>query len=140
MPVTAHVAREFPAGPDAIAAADDFLGDFGKTNAIPERVLFRARVCVAELMANALEHGQASPDADCFTISAEWNGCSTLDVEFTDTTAPFDPTRHEGAPDSAPYSGSEGGRGLRLMRGLASGSRYRHDGERNRVSLRFLVQ
>jgi hypothetical protein len=40
-------------------------------------------------------------------------------------------SRHEGAPD---------GRGLRLMRGLASGSRYRHDSERNRVGLRFLVQ
>ena len=136
MPVTAHVAREFPAAPDAIAAADDFLGDFGKTNAIPERVVFRARVCVAELMANALEHGQASPEADCFTISAEWNGCSTLDVEYTDTTAPFDPTRHEGTSGSA----NEGGRGLRLMRGLASGSRYHHDGERNRVGLQFLVQ
>lgn len=140
MPATARVAREFPAAPDAIAAADDFLGDFGNTNAIPERVLFRARVCVAELMANALEHGQASPEADRFTISAEWDGCSTLDLEYTDTTAPFDPTRHEGAPDSAPGSASEGGRGLRLMRGLASGCRYRHDGERNRVGLRFLVQ
>ena len=43
-------------------------------------------------------------------------------------------------PDSAPDSDSEGGRGLRLMRGLASSSRYRHDGERNRVGLRFLVQ
>jgi anti-sigma regulatory factor (Ser/Thr protein kinase) len=133
--VTARAAQEFAAGPDGIAAADAFLIDFGNANGISERVVFRARVCVAELMANALEHGQARPNADKFTVRAEWDGCSTLDLEFTDPSRPFDPTRPAKAPDNE----SAGGRGLLLVQGLATRSQYRHDGEANRVYLQFLA-
>jgi anti-sigma regulatory factor (Ser/Thr protein kinase) len=131
--VTARAAQEFAAGPDGMAAADAFLSDFGTANGIEERVVFRARVCVAELTANALEHGRAHPDADKFTISVAWDEGSTLDLEFADTSNPFDPTRPVRAPDPE----SAGGRGLLLVQGLATRSHYRRDGGSNRVHLQF---
>jgi anti-sigma regulatory factor (Ser/Thr protein kinase) len=124
--------------PSGVTAVDDFLANFGNANGIVERLVFRARVCVAELAANAIEHGQARPDEDCFTVTVDWDGRSTLDVEFTDSSRPFDPTRPEAVPDSFNRERA-GGVGLRLLQGLATRSSYHHDGGSNRVRLQFLA-
>jgi anti-sigma regulatory factor (Ser/Thr protein kinase) len=136
--VALHATRTFAAGPDGVAAADSFLDEFGHINGVAERVVFRARVCVAELAANVLEHGQAGPDTDSFTVTIGWDGSSMLDLEFTDTSRPFDPTRPEAVPADLGIE-TTGGRGLRLLQGLATRSQYRRDGKLNRVNLQFLA-
>lgn len=135
MSTPAHAAEEYAAGADGITAVDNFLVDFGLANNVAERAIFRARVCVAELMANALEHGKARPDADRFMVSVDWDGVATLDLEFADTSAWFDPTRPVALPDRQ----TVGGRGLLLVQRLATSARYHHDGRSNRVHLRFLA-
>ena len=57
-----------------------------------EGVLFRARVCVAEIAANLLEHGSAHPGRDEIKLSLQQRG-PAIEVEISDTGREFDPTR-----------------------------------------------
>ena len=133
-----RAARTFAAAPEGIAAADAFLRDIGNDNGIPERIVFRARVCVAELAANILEHGQTQSDTNSFTVTVAWDGTETLDLEFADTSRPFDPTRPEAVPHD-PDCELASGRGLRLVQALPARSRYSHDGKLNRTRLEFTL-
>jgi anti-sigma regulatory factor (Ser/Thr protein kinase) len=136
--VALRAARTFAAAPEGIAAADAFLRDIGNDNDIPERAIFRARVCVAELAANILEHGQAPSDRNTFTVAVAWGWGATLDLEFADTSRPFDPTRPEAVPHD-PDCELANGRGLRLVQTLPARSRYSHDGKLNRTRLEFTL-
>ena len=130
--------RTFDARPDQLAEIDDFVAAFGSANALPEPVVFRARVCAAELAANVLEHGGARPEIDKMTVGVSADSASgTLSMTFTDTTAPFDPTRPEAISDLS-AGDRVGGRGLKLVQNLSSSRSYRHDGAHNIVRLEFI--
>jgi anti-sigma regulatory factor (Ser/Thr protein kinase) len=49
--------RSFAAAPDRIVELDNWIERTGAAWRVPEDVLFRGRVCVAEIAANLLEHG-----------------------------------------------------------------------------------
>ena len=129
--------RTFRVTPDGISAADAWIEEVGRDWGIAERTAFGARICVAEIAANVLEHGSAGePDTPTqlgVTLRRHDTG---LSVEITDSGRPFDPTvaPERALPDSI-EAAHIGGLGLRLVRSYASEVTYRHDGVCNRLTL-----
>jgi len=126
---------KFRATAEGIAAADAWVDEIGRSLGIPERTAFGARLCVAEIAANVLEHGPSPREAVELGVTL----CrreSGLDIEITDWGAPFDPTAVSERPLPQSLDKAEiGGLGLRLVRSYASDITYRHDGVCNRLKL-----
>jgi anti-sigma regulatory factor (Ser/Thr protein kinase) len=119
---------------DGVSELDGWLERVGASWRLPAEVAFRARVCVAEVAANLIEHGRASPDGDRITVVLRQDE-TALEVELTDTGRAFDPT--------APAAGTSspdglGGRGLRLLRAYAAAMSYRRAAGHNILRLRVL--
>src|SRR5262245_29649496 len=127
--------RSFGMSRGDVTAIDGWLEEVGARWGASERAIFGARLCVAELAANAVEHGVASTSADHMVVTVRRLG-SGIEVEFLDSRAPFDPTADLRAPAAqSAKPASPGGRGLMLLRAYASGLTYSHDGTYNRVRL-----
>jgi anti-sigma regulatory factor (Ser/Thr protein kinase) len=128
--------RTFRATPDGISAADAWIEEVGRHWGIAERTAFGARICVAEIAANVLEHGGAEVDEPMELGVTLRRRDSGLDVEITDRGRPFDPTMAPERPLSDSIEAAHiGGLGLRLVRSYASEVTYRHDGVCNRLTL-----
>jgi anti-sigma regulatory factor (Ser/Thr protein kinase) len=127
--------RTFQATAAEIAAADAWVEQIGRSWGIPERTAFGARICVAEIAANVLEHGAAPRKAVELGVTL----CrreSGLEIEITDSGPPFDPTAVTERPLPQSLDEAEvGGLGLRLVRSYACDITYRHDGVCNRLKL-----
>jgi anti-sigma regulatory factor (Ser/Thr protein kinase) len=134
--VAAAETRSFKATPDEVAEIDTWMETATAGWPVAEDAVFRARVCVAELAANVMEHGRAQADWDEITITLR-PAPPAVEVEITDTGRPFDPTRPR-APVAVAGQIPDplGGRGLRLLRAYASDMTYRRDGGRNILTLR----
>lgn len=128
---TAAETRSFIATQDQLSAMDNWVEDVGVRWGFAEDVVFRARVCAAEVAANLLEHGRAQADWDEISVTLRPSG-RTLAVDISDTGRAFDPT----GTAEAPGSDAPGGRGLRLLRAYAASMMYRREGGRNILSLR----
>jgi anti-sigma regulatory factor (Ser/Thr protein kinase) len=125
--------RSFIATQDQLSEMDGWIEDVGVRWGVAEDIVFRARVCVAEVAANLLEHGRAQADWDEISVTLRPSG-ATLAIEISDTGRAFDPT---GAAE-APGPDTQGGRGLRLLRAYAASMTYRREGARNILSLRVV--
>jgi anti-sigma regulatory factor (Ser/Thr protein kinase) len=127
--------RTFQATPEEISAADAWIEEVGRRWGIAERTAFGARICVAEIAANVLEHGAARTESARLGVTLQ-RRASGLDVEIIDSGLPFDPTALPEQPPSASIEAAHiGGLGLRLLRSYASEMTYRHDGVCNRLTL-----
>jgi anti-sigma regulatory factor (Ser/Thr protein kinase) len=127
--------RSFGMSESEVVAIDRWLEDVFACWDASERATFGARLCVAELAANAVEHGVASTDADhmVVTVRRRSNG---IELEFLDSRAPFDPTgRARIAGAQCVKSEVPGGYGLTLLHAYAAGLIYSYDGTYNRVRL-----
>jgi anti-sigma regulatory factor (Ser/Thr protein kinase) len=133
---TASETRTFRAAPGDLTEIDNWMESVGAQWATAERAIFRARVCVAELVANAIEHGGAIPERDIVEITLHRQGRDVA-IEYADTASPFDPSvpRAPASPDV-----SVGGRGLKLLQAYALQLSYHHDGKRNVVSFRVTAE
>jgi phosphoserine phosphatase RsbU/P len=132
--------RTFRVTPAEISAADTWIEEVGRRWGIAERTAFGARICVAEIAANVLEHGaaRAEPAELGVTLRRRESG---LDVEITDSGRPFDPTALPPFPVSDSIEAAHvGGLGLRLVRSYASEVSYRHDGVCNHLTLRLRAE
>jgi anti-sigma regulatory factor (Ser/Thr protein kinase) len=131
--------RTFAANKIAAAAIDDWIVDVGRQWDKSPRTVFAARLCVAELAANAIEHGVARSNDDHVVVTLQGRD-DGIGIEFMDTMEPFDPTAAAvPKPDASPNAAdaSVGGRGLMLIRAYAEDLAYRHDGRYNRVTLKI---
>jgi sigma-B regulation protein RsbU (phosphoserine phosphatase) len=127
--------RTFRATPDDISTADAWIEEVGRGWSIAERTTFGARICVAEIAANVLEHGAVRAEPAKFAVTLRRRNAG-LEVEITDSGRPFDPTTVPEHPLSdAIESAHIGGLGLRLVRSYASEATYRYDGVCNRLTL-----
>jgi anti-sigma regulatory factor (Ser/Thr protein kinase) len=127
--------RTFRATPEEISAADTWIEEVGRGWGIAERTTFGARICVAEIAANVLEHGAALAEPAQFGVTLR-RADSGLDVEITDSGRPFDPTTVPERPAAdAIETAHIGGLGLHLVRSYASAVTYRHDGVCNHLTL-----
>src|SRR5262249_12314401 len=61
--------RSYIATPERLAEIDSWIEQAGSAWQLPEEVVFRARVCVAEVLSNLLEHGYSCPDGDDVRIT-----------------------------------------------------------------------
>src|SRR5262249_38496059 len=103
---------------------------------VSERIIFGTRLCVAELAANALEHGVATSGRDQITVTLR-RSTDGIGVEFVDSRRPFDPTRPVAAETATSLDSLEpGGRGLRLLHAYAADLAYHNDGTCNRVTFK----
>jgi serine/threonine-protein kinase RsbW len=114
---------------------DIFVETTGRRWGVDQKTIFGARLCVAELFANAIEHGGAKSGHDRIIVTLTRRG-DGLGIEFQDSGAPFDPTAFTLAekPDSIDAVAIDG-RGLMLIRAYAGEFAYRHDGTYNRITL-----
>jgi anti-sigma regulatory factor (Ser/Thr protein kinase) len=124
--------RTFGVSRKDVAAIDDWLEDIGARWGADQRTMFGARLCVAELAANVLEHGTAVSSDDHMIVTVR-SVCCGIEVEFLDSRAPFDPTAKPKALPPKPADPT--GRGLYLIHRWAEGLTYSHDGIHNRVGL-----
>jgi anti-sigma regulatory factor (Ser/Thr protein kinase) len=120
------------ATPDGICALDGWIERIGASWRLPGDVVFRARVCVAEVAANLMEHGCSNPGGEPMSVVMRADAC-TLSLELRDSGRAFDPT----APtDTSASAAGMGGRGLRLLHAYAAAMRYRREVGRNILTLR----
>ena len=135
----------FDAEPKEVERIDAWIETTGRRWGASQKTIFGARLCVAELFANAIEHAGAKSGHDRIIVTLarrgeglghEGLGHQGLGIEFLDTCAPFDPTAFAIAerPDSIDAIAANG-RGLMLIRAYAREFAYRHDGTYNRVTL-----
>src|SRR3954454_20251226 len=89
--------RTFQLTTEDISAADVWIEEVTAGWGVAARASFGARLIVAEIAANVMEHGHAAPEPGEVDITLRPSG-DGLDVEITDTGKPFDPTT---APEKA---------------------------------------
>ena len=126
-------ARMFAADPGEVARLDEWIGAVGQGWGVSEKTIFAARLCVAELFANVLEHGVAKPDDRVTVILLRRP--DGLGVAFDDTSASFDPTAAVAAqPAQSIEAATAAGRGLMLLRNYARDLAYHRDGAGNHLT------
>jgi anti-sigma regulatory factor (Ser/Thr protein kinase) len=129
--------RIFEIDRNEVARADEWIEALGRRWGESPRTIFGARICVAELFANVIEHGIGKSDRDRITVTLARRH-DGIGIEFLDTCARFDPTAV-----AAPVQGNSiesvtiDGRGLMLVRAYAKEFIYRCDSSGNRITLRI---
>jgi anti-sigma regulatory factor (Ser/Thr protein kinase) len=131
--------RAFRATADDIIAIDGWMEQIGAQWGIPERVVFRARVCIGEVAANVREHGGSRTGSDQIIITLR-NRAPAVEIELIDGGLAFNPIdRPVAAPAESNDSETDGGRGLLLLHSYASGMEYRREPDRNVLRFRVLA-
>jgi serine/threonine-protein kinase RsbW len=125
--------RTFGIGTQDVTAIDAWIEQVAAKWSANARSVFRARLCVAELAANVLEHGSPGPD-DRIVVTL-CNVGDGVEVEFLDTLKPFDPTT--ASPTAKTQPSEAGGLGLKLVHAYAEELSYSNDGTYNRVKLKI---
>lgn len=125
--------RAFAANQQSVGAMDDWVAQIAREAGLDDRTAFAARLCIAELANNVIQHGLVMQD-DKITLTIHPTS-ESLEIEFEDTARAFDPTIISARP--AHSEAYEGGRGLMLIKSYASDLSYWHDGRSNHVKLTF---
>jgi anti-sigma regulatory factor (Ser/Thr protein kinase) len=125
--------RTFTVTVDGVTAIDSWVEQIASQWGLSERTAFGARLCLAELAANVLEHGVARSQDDHIIITMD-RVRDGIEVEFVDSRERFDPTAPRSVAD-APANG--GGRGLTLLRAYALDLTYVADANYNRTRFKI---
>lgn len=129
--------RTFGVSSDEVGAIDSWVEKVAARWGESERAVFGARLCIAELAANVLEHGGSRSGGDhiIVTIRRLDDG---IGIEFLDSREAFDPTAKAVATKSAATKcAGAGGLGLMLLQARADDLTYFNDGTYNRVKLKI---
>lgn len=127
--------RTFGISASEVTAIDAWIEEIASRWGTNERVAFNTRLCVAELAANVLEHGQASSDEGDHIVVTLRQAADGLEIEFLDSLGPFDPTVPTTGPK--PLPSETGGLGLMLIQSFAKELSYANDGTYNRVRFKI---
>lgn len=131
----AVASRAFGISPRDVVLIDAWLEQVGAEWVVAPRIMFGVRLCVAELAANAVEHGVPHSGVEEMIVTVR-RVPEGIAVEFRDSRAPFDPTVPPQRPHADTIATAEpSGRGLLLLQACAQNLAYAHDGTHNRVTL-----
>jgi anti-sigma regulatory factor (Ser/Thr protein kinase) len=125
--------RTFDVSVDGVTAMDGWIEHIAAQWGLSERAGFEARLCIAELAANVLEHGKARSRNDHIVITID-RSRDGIEVKFLDSRERFDPTAPRPVADAPANSG---GRGLVLLQAYARDLTYEADGDYNRVTFKI---
>jgi anti-sigma regulatory factor (Ser/Thr protein kinase) len=125
--------RTFTVTVDGVTAIDSWVEQIANQWGLSEKAAFGARLCLAELAANVLEHGIARSQDDHIVITMD-RVRDGIEVEFVDSRERFDPTAPRSVVE-APANG--GGRGLALLRAYAHDLTYVADPDYNRTKFKI---
>lgn len=122
----------------ALGPAAEWL--HGALATLPPPLLFRADLCLAEALANIVDHaGGSASAAAAVPVRLELTlGDAHVELSIRDRGVAFDPLaagpaeRPERLEDAA-----IGGLGLMMIRQYSDASRYRRDGDWNELTLRW---
>jgi anti-sigma regulatory factor (Ser/Thr protein kinase) len=129
--------KTFGVSAEEVGAIDRWVEQVAAQWGESERTAFRARVCIAELAANVLDHGIAQPGDDRIMVTLQQFG-DGIGVEFLDSRGPFDPAVDTlAAKATSIETVNTGGYGLMLVRAYGSDIAHSHDGKGNRVTLKI---
>ena len=126
--------RTFGVSAGDVTAIDEWIERVAEKWAINQRAAFKVRLCVAELAANVLEHGNKNTVDGGHMVVTIRKVADGVEVEFLDSLGAFDPTR---APEAVAPRSEPGGWGLKLVRAYAKELSYVEEGGCNRV--RFTI-
>lgn len=120
----------------------DFVEAFCAAHGLTRTDALRLRLVVEELFTNTVEHGHRG-DCDRPVGLALAVGAEAVALHYEDDAPPFDPLRQLAAADErcgehTDETAGNGGRGLRLVAGIAASLDYRHEGGFNRMVLRIV--
>ena len=119
-----------------IPLLDDWIASVMTDWGAAPRMAFAVRLCIAEIVTNAIEHGAAGDGGDMTVTLLPVD--SGVNVEICDSGRPFDPTQVADAPIPLSIETAQvGGWGMKLVRAFADQIVYRREGECNRLSLRI---
>jgi anti-sigma regulatory factor (Ser/Thr protein kinase) len=127
--------RTFGISASEVTAIDEWIEQIAARWSTNDRVAFNARLCVAELAANVLEHGRASADEKDHIVITLRQVMDGLEIEFRDSLGPFDSAVKAKGPKPAPSEA--GGLGLMLIQSYAKDLSYANDGNYNRVRFKI---
>jgi anti-sigma regulatory factor (Ser/Thr protein kinase) len=125
--------RTFQVNLGEVSDIDAWVENVAAESGASERAAFMARLCIAELAANVLEHSVPQSDSDHIVITIK-HLADGIGIEFLDSRAAFDPTSKPPV-ESDPSNG--GGRGLMLLQAYADELTYTNDGSYNRVKFKI---
>ena len=112
---------------------NDWLGEVFKAIGAPGTAAQAAKLCLNELVANAILYGYPAGEAGRIEVTVDLAD-SALHVTLEDDGIPFDPLA---APEAEPMTGLEdariGGFGIKLFRESSHSARYERSGGRNRL-------
>jgi anti-sigma regulatory factor (Ser/Thr protein kinase) len=122
---------------DEVFATLEELHEFVEGCAFSPRTRNAVEVAAEELLSNVWKYAYPPGKPGVASILLE-TGPERVRLEVSDSGVPFDPT---GVPPPPPLSldAAPGGRGIPLVRGLASSFAWRRDGSRNVVVVEFTL-
>jgi anti-sigma regulatory factor (Ser/Thr protein kinase) len=125
--------KAFSVTVEGVTEIDNWLEQIAAQWELSERTAFGARLCIAELAANVLEHGVARSPDDHIVVTIDRVG-DGIEVEFLDTRGCFDPTAPQASTED---HANGGGRGLALLRAYAHDLTYVAEADRNRTTFKI---
>ena len=112
---------------------NDWLSEVLAATGAPDAAGQAARLCLNELVANAILYGYPGGEAGRISVTVDLRD-GALHVTVEDDGIPFDPLA---APVAAPMTGLAdariGGFGIKLFRESSHSARYERSGGRNRL-------
>ncbi len=75
--------RAFAANQQSVGVIDKWIAEIARGAGLDDRTAFAARLCIAELANNVIQHGRVTPD-DQITVTIHPSR-ERLDIEFQDT-------------------------------------------------------
>jgi serine/threonine-protein kinase RsbW len=111
---------------------------FGQAGGVGPETTIRVVLVLEELFTNTVSHGYPAGIDGPVWISLALRG-DVVEITYEDACPPFDPIGGAPAIPRPNETGSVGGVGLALVRGLSASARYARLGERNRVTLTVAI-
>ena len=117
-----------------IVRMNEWLAEVFAREGVPDDVAGSAKLCLNEIVANAILHGYPEGTKGRIDLSVDRQG-DALAITVEDDGIAFDPLS---APEARPMTGLDdarvGGFGIKLFREASRGARYERSGGRNRLT------